>query len=79
MLVSAMITLRSDNGLFFSCRARQFYFCLFSSKVGQCDDRIVVTVIITPVSQCDDHFDTLLLVGVMIIFGHMVNVITWSV
>jgi hypothetical protein len=48
-------------------------------NVGQCDDHIIVTAIITPVSQCDDHFDTLLMVGVIITFGHMVNVIVWSV
>ena len=37
------------------------------------------SAIITPFSQCDDHFDTFLMVGVMIAFRHMVNVITWAV
>ena len=64
VMVSAMVTLGSDDGIY---------------NAGQCDDHIIVTAIITPVSQCDDHFDTLLMVGVMITFGHVVNVITWSV
>ena len=64
MMFSAMITLGSDDGL---------------CNVGQCDDHIIVTAIITPASQCDDHFDTLPMVGVIITFGHMVNVIIWSV
>ena len=64
MMVNAMITLFSDDGL---------------CNVGQCDDHIIVTAIITPVSQSDDHFETLLMVGVKITFGHMVNTIMWSV
>ncbi len=41
---------------------------------------IIVTAMITPVSQCDDHFDTLPMIGVMITFrghgqcAHMVSV-----
>ena len=62
-MVNVMLTLFSDDGL---------------CNVGQCDDHIIVTAIITPASQCDDHFDTLLMVGVMIIFGHMVSVMITS-
>jgi hypothetical protein len=50
------------------------------AHTGQCDDHVIVTAMITPVNQCEyDHFDSLLMVGVMITVGHMVNVITWSV
>ena len=39
-MINATITLGSDDGL---------------RNVGQCDVHIIVTAIITAVSQCDDH------------------------
>ena len=60
MMANAMIALGSDDGL---------------GDVGQCDDHIIVTAIIAPVSKCEDRFDTLRMVGVIITFGQMANVI----
>ena len=64
MMVNAMFTLFSDDGL---------------CDVGHCDDHIIVTAKITPASHCAHHLETLLVVGEVITFRHMVDVITWPV